>query len=187
MADLESTQLRKGVVFRYQGKNYLVLNYKHVKKGRGLATIRCKVKNIDTGAILEKTFTSNEKVESVDLKRKSAQYLYSDDEYSYFMDSKSYSQFQIKNDIIEWEKNFLQEGLKVNVVWVEENVVDVEIPKKVDLEVKYTEPAVIGDTACGATKEAELRTGYKLQVPLFIKIGDLIKINTESGGYVSKG
>lgn len=186
MSVLDSTQLRKGVVFRDKNKVYLVLNYKHVKKGRGLATVRVKIRDIESGAILEKTFSSNERVESAEITHKSAQYLYSDNEYTYFMDTQDYSQFQVKNAMIGEEKRFLKEGLKVEVLWLEDKVVSIELPKKVGLKVKYTEPGVVGDTACGATKEAELETGFKAQVPLFIKIGDIVKVNTESGTYVSK-
>ena len=186
-ADLESSQLRKGTVFRDGGRVFIVLNYKHVKKGRGLATIRVKVRDVESGSIVEKTFSSNEKVDSVSLGRKSAQYLYSDDNYSYFMDNSDFSQFQIGNGMIEWQRNFLTEGAKIQAVFLEEKVISIDIPKKVSLKVKYTEPGVVGDTATGAEKEAELETGYKVNVPLFVKIGDSIKVNTERGNYVSKG
>jgi elongation factor P len=186
MANLNSTQLRKGVVFKDQNRAYIVLDYKHVKKGRGLAHIRVKVRDLEGGATLEKTYSSNEKVESVDITRTTAQYLYSDKEQSYFMDSKDYSQFGLKNAMIESERKFLREGIDVGVLWLEGKVVSIEIPKVVELKVKYTEPGVVGDTACGATKEAELESGFKLQVPLFIKIGDVIRVNTERYNYISK-
>ena len=187
MGDLGSTQLRKGVVFKDSNRVYLVLNYKHVKKGRGLATVRVKVRDIESGATFDKTFTSKEKVESVDVVHKSAQFLYSEKESSYFMDSKDYSQYPVKNAMIEWQRNFLIEGLKVKVLCLGDKVISIELPKKVNLKVKYTEPAVLGDTACNATKEAELVTGFKIQVPLFIKTGGTIKVNTERGAYVGKG
>ena len=185
-ADLESTKLRKGVVFRLTNRVYLVLDYKHVKKGRGLATVRVKVRDVESGSIVEKTFTSNEKVESVDLVYKSSQFLYSDEEVFHFMDSNDYSQFQVGSDVIDNQKDFLTEGVKVKVLWLGEKVVGIEIPKKLEFVVDYTEPAVAGNTATGATKEAKLVTGFTLQVPLFIKKGDEILINTEKGTYVSK-
>lgn len=187
MTTLESTQLRKGIVFKEQNRVYLVLKYKHVKKGRGLATVRVKVRDVETGATVEKTFTSNEKVESIDLVHKSAQYLYSDKEYSFFMNSDDYIQFQIENDEIAWQRKFLVEGMQVQVLWLEDKVISVDLSKKVKLKVKYTEPGVAGDTVGSATKEAELATGFKLQVPLFIENGDIIIVNTDSGNYVSKG
>jgi len=187
MATVESSQLRKGVVFKDGIKNYLVLDYKHVKKGRGLATVRVKVKEVETGAIVEKTFSSNEKAETTDLSHKSAQYLYSDEEESYFMNSSDYSQFTLKNDNIENELKYMLEGVTVKVMWLEEKPISIELPKKVTLEVVKTGPGILGDTASGATKEAELETGLTIQVPLFMKQGDKIIVNTERGSYVSKG
>jgi len=186
MANLESTKLRKGVVFKDQNRVYLVLDYKHIKKGRGLATVRLKVRDIENGTTVEKTFTSNEKVDSIDLAHKSAQFLYSDQDKSYFMDSSNYTQFQIENEKIGKQRKFLTEGVKVKVLWMDVKVISIEIPKKVSLKVSYTEPAVVGNTATGATKEAKLETGFELQVPLFIKKDDRIMVNTEKGTYVSK-
>lgn len=187
MAYLESTQLRKGTVFKHQGKVYIVLNYKHVKKGRGLATVKLKVRDIEGGASLEETFTSNEKVESADVSHKSAQYLYSDDKYSHFMDSKEYSQFHIDNTLLEWERNFLTEGQKIIALLLENRAISIKVPKKVKLHVTYTEPGVIGNTAGSATKDAKLETGFHIQVPLFIKKEDKIVVNTDTGRYVSRG
>jgi elongation factor P len=184
---LQSTELKKGAVFKLNGKTYRVLDYKHVKKGRGLATIRVKVRDVESGAIVEKTFSSNEKVEPAEINYRSAQFLYSDDLRAYFMDSEDYSQFDIALEDIEWERNFLKDGTKVKTIRLEDRVIGVELPKKVTLEIKNTGPGVAGDTATTALKEAELETSYKVQVPLFIKNGDLIIINTESGNYVSKG
>lgn len=186
MADLESTQLRKGTVFKHYDKVYLVLDYKHIKKGRGLATIRVKVRDIESGASVEKTFSSNEKVDSVALTHKSAQFLYTNEELAYFMDSEDFSQFQIGKDKIDWELNFLTEGMKITVLWMGDKIISVDIAKKVTLKVRSTEPAVMGDTATNATKDAELETGYHVQVPLFVKNGDALVINTEKGSYVSK-
>jgi len=187
MAEVISTQLRKGTVFKFNNKVYLVQDYKHIKKGRSLAIVRLKVRDVESGSTVEKTFTSNEKVESVSLDHKSAQFLYSDNEFSYFMDSSDFNQFQIENKRIEWEKNFLSEGANVRVLWLQDKVVHIEISKKVKLKVKYTEHAVSGDTAISATKKAELETGFELQVPLFIGINDFIIVNSEKGNYVSKG
>jgi len=187
MADLDSTQLRKGTVFEYYGKVYLVLDYKHVKKGRGLATVRVKVRDIESGSSVEKTFSSNEKVDSVSLTHKSAQFLYTDNLFAYFMDSEDFSQFQVEKDRIEWELNFLTEGMKVSMLWMGEKIISIDIPKKVTLKVTATEPAVLGDTAASATKDAQVETGLHLHVPLFVKNGDMLIINTEKGTYVSKG
>ncbi|MFC1780193.1 elongation factor P [Patescibacteria group bacterium] len=184
---LDSTQLKKGTVFTQDGRTYLVLDYKHVKKGRGLATIRVKVKDVENGSIVEKTFSSNEKVESAEIEYKSAQFLYSDDEHSFFMDSSDYSQFQISIKDIKWQGKFLVEGAKLKTIWLKDKIIGVEIPKKVTLKVADTGPGTAGDTVTNAMKEAELETGYILQVPLFVNNNDSIVVNTENGNYVSKG
>ena len=185
MSKIESTQLRKGAVFTEDGKTFQVIDYSHTKKGRGLATVRVKVRDLESKAILEKTYSSNEKVESADLRYKSAQFLYSDENRSYFMDMEDYSQFELSNDLLEDSLNFLTEGVKVRVECLEKPV-GISIPKTVALSIKYTEPGIAGDTASGATKEAELETGLKVQVPLFIDIDDKIIVNTDSCEYVSK-
>ncbi len=184
---IDSTQLRKGIVFEHDGKVFRVLKYSHVKKGRGLATVKVKVQNVEDGSVVEKTFSSKEKVAGVDLSYKSAQFLYGDDSVSHFMDNTDYSQFQVDNSKIKDELNFLTEGVKVKVGWLEDKIVSIDIPKKLKLVVTRTEPAVAGDTATAATKEAQLETGYALQVPLFIKQGERVVVNTEEGEYVGKG
>ncbi|MBN2015713.1 elongation factor P [Candidatus Dojkabacteria bacterium] len=186
MATLDSTELRKGIVFKDSGKVFIVLTYKHVKKGRGLAIIRVKVRDVESGSIVEKTYSSKERVESADLEHKDAQYLYSDADYFYFMDCSDYSQFQISRKIVEDYKDFLTEGLKIKTLWLEDKVVGLQVPKKVVLEVVSTEPGIVGDTAGSATKNADLETGLKIQVPIFIKKGDKIIVNTELVTYVSK-
>lgn len=185
MSKIESTKLRKGAVFTDDGKTFQVIDYSHTKKGRGLATVRVKVRDLESKAVLEKTYSSNEKVESAELNYKSAQFLYSDENKSYFMDTKDYSQFELKNDLLEDHLKFLTEGIKVRVQVLEEPV-GILIPKTVTLSIKYTEPGIAGDTASGATKEAELETGLTVQVPLFIDINDKIVVNTDSCEYVSK-
>jgi elongation factor P len=187
MADLHSTQLRKGTVFSTGGKVYIVKQYRHVKKGRGLAVVRVKVQDIDSGAIVEKTFSSKERVDSINLSYQKAQYLYSDNQNAYFMDNENFSQFDISIDMIKWEKNFLKEGTKVKVTFIKDRVIGIEIPIKVTLQVTQSEPAIAGDSANNPTKNVEVETGYNLQTPLFIRKGDSIIINTESGTYVGKG
>ena len=184
--NIGSTQLRKGTAFKDNDRAYVVQDYKHIKKGRGLAIVRVKIRDINSGSIVEKTFTSKEKVEGVELIRKSAQYLYKDSENYYFMDSQSFSQFEVNKEMLKGKRNYLTEGMKVDTVWLDEKIVDIGIPKKVAMVVKKTEPAVAGDSATNPTKEAILETGYKVQVPLFIKSGDQILMNTEKGIYVSK-
>ncbi|MBN1915575.1 elongation factor P [Candidatus Dojkabacteria bacterium] len=181
-----SNDLRKGMIFTTGGESYLVLEYSHMKKGRGMATIRIKGKNVNTGSIVEKTFSSSERVELADAHRKEAQYLYADDSSVYFMDKDDFSQFSFPFSELSWERNFIKEGTKVVVLFINDKPVGIEIPKSVVLKIEQTSDAVKGDTSSNAMKEAVLETGYKVQVPLFLKMGEFIKLNTESGTYTSK-
>ena len=184
---VQSNALRKGMIFASDGGSYLVLDYSHMKKGRGMATIRIKAKNIETGSIAEKTFSSSERVELADAQRKDSQYLYSDGAKAHFMDNNDYSQFEFSISDITWEMNFMKEGTRAIVLFIGDKPVTIEIPKSVNLIVSETSDAVRGDTSSNATKEAVLETGFKIQVPIFTKKGDLIKLNTESGTYTSRG
>jgi elongation factor P len=157
-----------------------------MKKGRGQATIRVKVRNIETGSVTEKTYTNEQKVEEADVEKRTVQFLYSDGNKVHFMDTADYSQFTIDQEGIEWEINFLKEGSNSIAMFLDGSPVSIEIPKSAELQVAETSDAVAGNTAGNATKQAETETGYKLQVPLFIKPGDTIKINTDSGDYVSR-
>lgn len=184
---VQSNALRKGMIFASGEGSFLVLAYSHMKKGRGMATIRIKAKNVETGAIAEKTFSSSERVELADAQRKDSQYLYSDGSKAYFMDNNDYSQFEFPVSDIEWEMNFMKEGTRAVILFIGEKPVTIEIAKSVNLTVTETSDAVKGDTSSNATKEAILETGYKVQVPIFTKKGDLIKVNTETGTYTSRG
>lgn len=183
---LSVTELRKGTVFAEGGTPFLVLDYTHTKMGRGTASIKVKVRNLRTGTTLEKTFISGASVEEAEVTRKKGQYLYSDSEKSYFMDPKSFEQFAISLDIAEAASKFLPEGSEATVLFYQDKPLLVELPLKVDLKVTETGPSEKGDTRSAATKEAVLETGYKLQVPMFVKVGDVVRINTETGKYVER-
>lgn len=186
MALLDSNSLREGSVFMENGDAYLVLKYSHMKKGRGQATIRVKVRNLNTGATGELTYSNEHKVELADIEKKSAQYLYADDTKVYFMDNTDYSQFETGIENIETEKPFMKDGQKVIVMFLDEIPISVEIPKVVELEVTDTTDAVAGNTSSGAMKDAVLETGLKIQVPLFIENGNILRVNTDSSSYVSR-
>lgn len=183
-----STELRNGTVFNLEGKTYTVIKYEHNKRGRGHATVRVKIKDIVNGTTTEKTFTDGDKLEIADIARKNAQFLYKDDSKIYFMDSVDFSQFSFDLKALKWEVNFLKESNseEVQVLWLDEKPVNFVLAQNVDLLVTETEMATAGDTATGAMKEAVLETGFKMQVPLFIKTGDKIKISTEDGHYITK-
>ncbi|MBD3362114.1 elongation factor P [Candidatus Dojkabacteria bacterium] len=186
MATINSNDLRQGMVFYENDTPYLVIKYSHMKKGRGQATIRVKVKNLESEAIRELTYTNEQKVEAADVEKKTVQYLYSDEKNAYFMNNDDYSQFQINKENVGDELEFLKEGQKVIVMFLEGNPIAIELPKVVELEIKETSEAVSGNTVSGAMKDAVLETGSTIQVPLFIKTGEKIKVNTESKSYVSR-
>lgn len=186
MAVINSNDLKPGVVFRDSGETLVVLKYQHIKKGRGQATIRVKVKNIETSSIFEKTYTNEQKLELADVEKRSSQFLYSDGTAVHFMDTGDYSQFQFPAVELDTELQFLIEGGRVVTLFLDGKPISVELPKTVELEVTTTTSAVAGNTATNATKDATLETGASIQVPLFIKQGEKIKVNTESGTYISR-
>jgi len=183
---LSVTELRKGTVFVDQGRPYAVLEYSHVKVGRGNATIKIKARDLRSGAVLEKSFVSGATVEEGEVERKKVQYLYSDDQNLYFMDPQSFEQISISRNVDREVPKFLREGSEVNLRFFLEEPITVELPLRVDLKVVDAPPGEKGDTKQGGTKEVTLETGYKLHVPLFVKAGEAISVNTETGGYVSR-
>ena len=183
---IASNALREGSLFSFEGSTYQVLNYQHIKKGRGQAVIKVKVRNIETGANTELSFTNEERLDEVDAEKRSAQYLYNEGDEYFFMDNESFEQYQFKKDFIGEAPLFLIEGMKVIVLFVEGAPQSIELPKSVELKIIDTEPAVPGNTATGASKTAELETGLEVLVPLFLKIGDKVKINTETKKYTAR-
>ncbi len=184
---LSVTELRKGTIFAEGGVPFRVLAYTHTKVGRGNASIKVKVRNLKTAALLTKTFVSGATVEGAEVDRREAQYLYADDKSAFFMDPKTFEQFSIPVKIAEDVVRFLPAGGKVSVIAFRGEPLAVELPLKIDLKVAETSPSSDkGDTRSSATKEAILETGYKLQVPMFIRTGDTIRINTETGRYVER-
>lgn len=183
---IASTSLRPGMIFEYNDKKYQVLKQEHIKKGRGQAINKVKSKDLLSGAIIELTFTNEQSVEEADVVKKSAQFLYSDNKNGYFMLMEDFSQFEIPVNQVEEFLGFLKEGTKIVALFIDGRPINIDIPKTVSLEVTFTEPAVGGNTATGAVKIAELDTGLKIKVPLFIKKGDNVKINSQTSEYVSR-
>lgn len=186
MAMINSNDLKVGVVFKDGGQSYLVIKYDHIKKGRGQATIKVKVKNLESGSLTQLSYSNEEKVELVDLMKKTAQFLYKDDKNCFFMDSEDYSQFTLPNSTLEDELLFLVEGQKVVTTYLDGVPIFIELPKNIDLIIAETSGAVAGNTATGAMKDAVMETGLLIQVPLFIESGEKIRINTETKTYVSR-
>ena len=177
-----ANELKTGTVFQDKSGVYVVLQYVNMKQGRGGSTIKVKVRNIESGVIIEKGFHNNDKVEDANVSKRSASFLYNDDEYIYIMDSVTFETIQFK-----MENKYLKSGDRLIAVYLKDKLIDIEIPNIVSLKVQYTEDAVSGNTANKAMKESTLETGVSLMVPLFIKTGDLVKVNTLNNEYVSRG
>lgn len=178
--------LKTGLTIKYKGALYQVIEFQHVKPGKGAAFVRTKLRNIENRSIQDITFNAGEKVEKAIIDKKKMQYLYSEGNIYYFMDTETYEQLEIEKVILEDNLKFLAENMVVSVVMNEGKIIGVNLPEKVELEVADAEPAIKGDTKRGGDKNATLETGYDIRVPLFIEPGDRIVVNTERGEYVSR-
>lgn len=183
---IEANALRKGATFTEDGELYKVLDYSHHKMARGGATIRVKVRNLRSGSTTEKTYNGGERVQDVSLEHNTAQYLYNDGELYYFMDTETYEQPAIHKEALEEIIPYLTENMEVKISTYNGEPIDIEIPITVDLEVVDAEPGFAGDTAQGATKPVTVSTGLVVQTPLFVNIGDVIRIDTRTGGYITR-
>ena len=183
---IDVNELRNGVTFELDGNLYKVIDYSHHKPGRGKATIRTKVRDLRSGAVLEKTFTSGDKVQDIRLDHHIVQFLYKDADVYHFMDTETYEQPALNAPVLGEAVDYLTEGLEVKLTFFEGEPLDIELPTAVDLKVVEAEMAVKGDTATGANKNVTTETGLKVQVPLFIEAGDTIRVDTRSGAYVTR-
>ena len=177
---------RNGVTFDMDGSVMQIIEFQHVKPGKGAAFVRTKLRNVVTGSVIEKTFNPTDKYPTAIVEKKDMQYLYSDGELYYFMDMESYEQTPIDGDKLGDNFKFVKEEMMCKVVSYKGTVISVEPPMFVELEVTETEPGFKGDTAQGATKPATLETGAQIKVPLFINIGDVLKIDTRTGEYLER-
>ncbi len=180
---LDANELRKGTTFILDGELYQVLEYQHYKPGRGNAIIRTKIRNLRSGSIIPRNFLSGDHFEEAPVERRGMQYLYEDGEFFYFMDTETYDQIHVNADMMEDKKGFLKEGSEIVITLYENQALDVELPSAVELEVMESEVAVAGDTATGASKMVTCETGLQVQVPLFINVGDVIRVDTATGKY----
>ncbi|RLE08243.1 MAG: elongation factor P [Candidatus Aminicenantes bacterium] len=181
-----TTDFRRGLKIEVDGTPYAIVEFQHVKPGKGGAFVRTKLRNLITGAVIDKTFRAGEKVERPDLEEKTMQFLYSEGNQYYFMDTETYEQTFLTQEQLGESKNFLQENINVSILYYQGKPIGVELPIFVELEVKKTEPGVRGDTATGGSKPATLETGAVIQVPLFINEGDKVKIDTRTGEYIER-
>lgn len=177
---------RNGVTFEMDGQVLQVVEFQHVKPGKGAAFVRTKLKNVITGAVVEKTFSPTEKFENAYVERKEMQYLYGDGELYYFMDMESFEQIPLDSHKLSDNFKFVKENMMCKIISYKGNVFAVEPPMFVELEVTDTDPGFKGDTATGTTKPATLETGAVIKVPLFINIGDILRIDTRTGEYLER-
>ena len=168
---IDVNELRKGVTFTMDGELFKVLEYQHHKPGRGKATIRTTLRNLRTGATIQKNFISSDRVEDIRVERRGVQYLYSDGDFYHFMDTATYDQTAIPAAVLSDQAIYLKESMELVLSTYEGEPLDVELPTTVEMEVIEAEPAVAGNTATGALKKIKLETGLELQVPLFIEVG----------------
>ena len=183
---IDVNELRKGVTFELDGQLFKVLDYSHNKSGRGYATIRVKARNLFTGTNIEKTFSSGQSVQDVRLDYHNVQFLYSDGEFYHFMDNETFDQPAVKADLLGDDALYLTEGLEVKLTFYEGEAIDIELPTSVDLEVTEADMAIRGDTATGVTKKVRVQTGLQVQVPNFVNVGDVIRVDTRTGEYITR-
>ena len=177
---------KTGMTISYENNLYQVLEFQHVKPGKGAAIVKTKLKNLRTGSIIEQTFNSGIKVPQAHVEKVKMQYLYSSGDSYTFMNMNTYEQVELKASQIEYESKFLKEGLEVLIFFYEGEMLGIELPEKVSYKITQTEPAIKGNTATNATKDATIETGLLVRVPLFIEQGEEIIVSTKDGKYVSR-
>ena len=177
---------RKGVTVEIDGQVWSIVDFQHVKPGKGAAFVRTKIKNVMTGAVLERTFNPSDKLPPAHVESKTMQYLYNDGELYHFMDVESYEQLPLNFDIVEDAINYISENMNVTIKFFKGVAFSVEAPNFVELTITECEPGVKGDTATGATKQAILETGAKVNVPLFVNQGERIRVDTRNGEYMER-
>ena len=182
---ISTSDFKNGMTILYENQLYKILYFQHVKPGKGGAFVRTKLKDLSTGAITDKTFRAGEKMEQAILETKKMQYLYRDEYYN-FMDTKTYEQTQLNEKLLEEQKDYLMENMEIMVVFHKGKPISIEIPLTIESKVIKTEPGVKGDTVSSSFKPAEIETGAKVMVPLFINTGDVIKIDTRTGEYITR-
>ncbi len=181
---LSITDLKKGTLFQWEGEPFRVIEYKQKVMGRGGSIVNVRIKSLlPGGKVLEKTFKGNEQIDSADITSQTVQYLYNDGSTFFFMNEKSFEQFEVSADLMEDSAGFIKEGDSIQLQFFNSRPISIELPKNVPLKVAYSEDAVKGDTSTSITKDAKLETGLTIRVPAFIKTGDVISVDTATGAY----
>jgi elongation factor P len=180
------SDIRTGKTIAINNEPYLVIFHQHSKMGRAGAVLRTKLRNLKTGAMMEKTFQGSDKIEEAEISKSKAQFLYREGENFFFMDNASYDQFSLSESVLGNLKNFLIDGTEVTILNYNNLPINIELPVKMEFKVVEAPPAIRGNTADGGTKQVTLETGIKVNTPLFIKQGDIVRINTETGEYAER-
>ena len=186
MAVYSAGDFRNGTTFEMEGNVYRVVEFQHVKPGKGSAFVRTKIKNVITGSVLEKTFNPSEKFQSAEIEKREMQYLYADGDLYYFMDNETYEQMPLNKEQIGDSLKYLKENMNCKILSYKGNVFSIEPPMFIELAVTYTEPGFAGNTATTSGKPATLENGLEINVPMFVNIGDVIKIDTRTGEYLER-
>ncbi len=181
-----TADFRNGMTFRMDNELWKILEFQHVKPGKGGAFVRTKLRRLSDGAVIEKTFRAGEKIDEIRIVARQMQYLYKSNDLYYFMDEETFEQQPLNRELLKDAIPYLKENIVVKVLWHEEQPLWIEVPQFIELEVVKTDPGVRGDTATGGSKPAELETGLSVQVPLFVNVGEVIKIDTTTGEYLTR-
>lgn len=179
----QPTDLKKGTVIQIDGKPYRVIEYGQKVMGRGGSIVNVRLKNLIDGSVIPKTFKGQDKIEPAEVNNRTVQYLYNDGDTFFFMDPESFEQFELGVDVVDSAAGYLKEGDMLNLQFFGDMVINVELPKNIYLEVTYAEDVVKGDTTSSVLKDATLETGISVKVPAFIKVGDVISVDTATGEY----
>ena len=182
---VSTAEFKRGLKIQFDGEPYSIVDFQHVKPGKGGAFVRTKLKHMKLGRVIDNTFRAGEKVELVDFDEKRMQYLYKDDRY-HFMDLDTYDQISLAPEEVGEAREFLKENTEVEILFIDGNPVSVELPNFIELQIVKTDPGIRGDTATGGSKPATLETGAVIQVPLFLNEGDVVKVDTRSGEYLGR-
>lgn len=181
-----TADIRKSMAIRLEKNIYLVVDFLHVKPGKGGAFVRTKLKDVRTQAVIDRTFRAGEQIDEVRIDRRAAQFLYREDESLIFMDEETFEQIPLPTSMVGDRVSYLKEGMRIQLVACDDEYIDLEPPLFVELSVAETDPGLKGDTASGGTKPATLETGLVVQVPLFVTVGDVIRVDTRTGQYMER-
>ena len=183
---ITTSDFRNGLVILMEGELYTMVEFQHVKPGKGVAFVRTRLKNVKTGRVIDRTFRSGDKVEDIRLEKKKMQVLYKSEDEFVFMDMHSYDQSSVDKNVVADAANFLKDGMEVEILFHGKEPIGVELPIFVDLKIIKSDPGIKGDTSSGGSKPATLETDTVIQVPLFVEEGEVVKVDTRTGAYVER-